>query len=146
MKKYTFLLTLIALFSSCNQSGVSKSSEFNTSIEDKVVGTFTTGGVTQTFRLDNTVETESPYGTHTYNWKVIEENPQFIKIEEIQGNSKVIFYLYENSTKYPNKISNCIKNFRSSVMKNYTAEILISEYALESSDGCDGLYFKGNIE
>jgi len=146
MKKHTFLLTLIAMFSSCNQSGVSKSSESNTSIEDKIVGTFTTGGVTRTFRLDNTVESESPYGTDTYIWKVIEENPQFIKIEETQGNSKAIFYLYENSTKYPNKISNCIKNSGSSVMKNYTGEILISEYALESSDGCDGLYFKGNIE
>lgn len=68
------------------------------------------------------------------------------KIEETQGNSKAIFYLYDNSTKYPIKISNCIKNSRSSVIKNYTGEILISEYALESSDGCDGLYFKGNIE
>lgn len=78
MKKYAFLFTLIALFSSCNHSGVSKSTESNISTEDKIVGTFTTGGVTRTFRLDNTVESESPYGTYTYVWKVIEENPQFI--------------------------------------------------------------------
>ena len=146
MKKYTFVLTLILLLASCNQSGVSKSTESESGVIDKVIGNYTTGGMTRIFKADSTVETQSSFGNQIYTWKVIEENPNFIKIEETQGDVKSIFFLYENSTKYPIKISNCIKNSGASVMKTYTGEILISQYALDSTDGCNGLYFKGSIE
>lgn len=146
MKKYTLLFTLIAVLASCNNSGGSKTTENTSGVEDKVAGTYTTGGVTRTYKLDGTVDSESPYGNKTYTWKVIEENSQFIKIEETQGDSKGIFYIFDNSTKYPSKISSCINDSRSSKMKNYTGAILIGQYALDSSEGCNGVYFKGSIE
>ena len=146
MKKYTFVLTLILLLASCNQSGVSKSTESESGVMNKVIGTYTSGGVTRKYKADSTVETQSPFGNKVYSWKVIEENSNFIKIEETQGDVKSIFYLYENSKKYPTKITNCITNSGASVMKTYTGEILIGQYALDSTDGCNGLYFKGSIE
>ena len=134
-------MVLIAVLISCNQYGSSKESE-----KDTVVGTYTNGPVTRTYYSDGTIIQESPYGNKTYSWKVVEENSQHIKIVETQGKYKVIFYLYENYKKYPSKVLSCIKNAGSSQIKTYSDVILISKYALDSSDGCDGMYFKGSIK
>ncbi len=146
MKIKIFYLTLITILFSCNQNGVSNSTTSKNGMIDKIIGTYSNGGVTRIYNADSTVDTQSPFGDYTYSWRVLDGNPNFIKIEETQGDVKSIFYLYENSMKYPQKISDCIKNSGAKVMKNYTGAILIGQYALDSADNCNGLYFKGDIE
>jgi hypothetical protein len=143
MKNIIFYCVNFILLQSCNnQTGDTSLKEGSKIDQVSPVGNYVSASVTRKYFEDGTVYATSPFGNETYQWIILEKNLDFTKIQETQGEIKVIFFLYNESSKYPRKVKSCLSKSSLLMKQNYSGKLLISEYGLNSEESCGGIYFK----